>query len=181
VDECKPLMPGSSIGVLVQGAATVGGGGLRVRLVSTATDKSAAAIVIAASVDAGGSDDAVIEAGDGRQATAGDGTSEMANQSITVTAPETGSDVLIIETDKPVYKPGQTVKVRVLSLTRALLPRPTTVTVTVKNPQSFAMAGTIFIFILHCSSSPKALVLVSLTNPVVRQFNRTDPVKSVKM
>ena len=39
-------------------------------------------------------------------------------------------------------KPGQTVKVRVLSLTRALLPRATTVIVTMKDPQSFAMVGT---------------------------------------
>jgi hypothetical protein len=125
------MMPGSSVGVLVQGAATVGynGGGLRVRLVTTVTDKSAAAAVIAASVDAPApfiADDAVVvqlpvpaetapgaytlqlmklaptEAGDGTNAVA------MANHSITVTAPEAaGSDVLIIETDKPVYKPGR--------------------------------------------------------------------------
>ena len=45
---------------------------------------------------------------------------------------------LIIETDKPVYKPGQTVQVRVLSLTsKGLKPRSAKVTLTVKDPSDF--------------------------------------------
>ena len=46
---------------------------------------------------------------------------------------------LIVETDKPVYKPGQTVKIRVLSLTPSLMPKAGSVTVTVKDPRDFAM------------------------------------------
>jgi Tat protein secretion system quality control protein TatD with DNase activity len=52
---------------------------------------------------------------------------------------EVASAALLVETDKPVYTPGQTVKIRVLSLTPALMPRAANVTVTVKDPRAFVM------------------------------------------
>eukprot|EP01052_Picozoa_sp_SAG31_P030154 SAG31_NODE_3068_length_4720_cov_9.192258_3_plen_934_part_00 len=46
-----------------------------------------------------------------------------------------GGNQLLLETDKSIYKPGNTVQLRVLSFDSALLPRSVPVTVTVTNPQ----------------------------------------------
>jgi hypothetical protein len=47
--------------------------------------------------------------------------------------------IVLIQTDKPIYKPGDTVKGRVIVLTRHMTSSEGAVTVTIKNPQSYTM------------------------------------------
>ena len=134
---------GQSVGLLVNGAATAGG--LKVDLVDS-TDSVLASVTAAS---AGGEAQTVqlavpSSASPGSQQRlqifkTSAPTTALATHTVTlVKAEETDASALIVETDKPVYKPGQTVQLRVLSLTSASLkPRSATVTLTVKDPSEF--------------------------------------------
>ena len=134
---------GQSVGLLVNGAATAGG--LKVDLVDS-TDSVLASVTAAS---AGGEAQTVqlavpSSASPGSQQRlqifkTSAPTTALATHTVTlVKAEEMDASALIVETDKPVYKPGQTVQLRVLSLTSASLkPRSATVTLTVKDPSEF--------------------------------------------
>jgi hypothetical protein len=128
--------------LLLTGAATAGG--LRVSLVSS-TSKSATPVAFASdfltvslpvSAEPG---DYTLELH--QISTTSGGDDLLSSRPVKVVAAEVAPPALalIVETDKAVYKPGQTVKIRVLSLTPSLMPKAANVTVTVKDPRDFAM------------------------------------------
>jgi hypothetical protein len=133
---------GATVGLLVNGAATAGG--LKADLMDSA-DK----VIASVTAPSGSGDAQTVQLAVPSSAPPGSARIKIYKTSAPVTAFATHAvtlikaenmdvSALIIETDKPVYKPGQTVQVRVLSLTsKGLKPRSAKVTLTVKDPSDF--------------------------------------------
>lgn len=148
------ISPGGSLRILVTGAKTAGG--LTVRLVDSSEGNPSSVTPVVASVNAGSASDSLVVTLSVPATTTTTGSyslelthaasgETLSSRPVQVVAGEThsldvASNALLIETDKKVYKPGQTVKIRVLSLTPSLMPKAGKVKVTVKDPRSFAMA-----------------------------------------
>ena len=128
---------GATVGLLVNGAATAGG--LKADLMDSA-DK----VIASVTAPSGSGDAQTVQLAVPSSAPPGSALIKIYKTSAPATAFATHAvtlikaenmdvSALIIETDKPVYKPGQTVQVRVLSLTsKGLKPRSAKVTLTVK-------------------------------------------------
>ncbi|ACO61102.1 alpha-2 macroglobulin family-like protein [Micromonas commoda] len=133
---------GATVGLLVNGAATAGG--LKADLMDSA-DK----VIASVTAPPGSGDAQTVQLAVPSSAPPGSARIKIYKTSAPATAFATHAvtlikaenmdvSALIIETDKPVYKPGQTVQVRVLSLTsKGLKPRSAKVTLTVKDPSDF--------------------------------------------
>lgn len=136
------ISTGGSFQVLVGGAADVGG--LQVRLVSNSRSAPPVAVT-----NAEGSNFLQLSLAVPATTTSGSYSLELLKSSTgeklstkpveVVVGAELAAAAVIVETDKPVYKPGQTVNMRVISFSPSFMPKAGTATVTIKDPRSFAV------------------------------------------